>query len=100
MIKEKAFEDLVRAFPGRTREIIELANHIQTMDREELEATLFELWRRRMDWLEHRRVVFRDCEGCREHYKTVKPPRFGSAHEPSRMCRSGKRPHCTCDACF
>jgi len=21
-------------------------------------------------------------------------------HTPSTMCRSGKRPHCTCDACF
>lgn len=25
---------------------------------------------------------------------------FGPRHQPSSMCRSGKRPHCTCDACF
>lgn len=24
----------------------------------------------------------------------------GPGHEASRMCRSGKRPHCSCSACF
>ena len=24
----------------------------------------------------------------------------GPGHWPSPMCRSGKRPHCTCDACY
>jgi hypothetical protein len=24
----------------------------------------------------------------------------GPGHEPSSLCRSGKRPHCTCSACF
>lgn len=24
----------------------------------------------------------------------------GPGHEPSSMCRSGKKPHCTCDTCF
>ena len=24
----------------------------------------------------------------------------GPGHESSSMCRSGKKPHCTCDACF
>jgi hypothetical protein len=24
----------------------------------------------------------------------------GPGHEPSSFCRSGKRPHCTCDSCY
>lgn len=24
----------------------------------------------------------------------------GPGHEPSSFCRSGKRPHCTCNSCF
>jgi hypothetical protein len=24
----------------------------------------------------------------------------GPGHEPSSFCRSGKRPHCTCDTCW
>jgi hypothetical protein len=24
----------------------------------------------------------------------------GPGHEPSSMCRSGKRPHCSCSACW
>jgi hypothetical protein len=36
-----------------------------------------------------------DCEAC------LRASVFGGpSHEPSRMCRSGKRPHCSCDACF
>jgi hypothetical protein len=25
---------------------------------------------------------------------------FAPSHKPSPRCESGKRPHCTCDACF
>ena len=25
---------------------------------------------------------------------------FCPNHKPSKNCKSGKRPHCTCDACF
>ena len=41
-----------------------------------------------------------DCSGCREFYKhpTVSP--FAPNHNASEGCESGKRPHCTCDACF
>lgn len=41
-----------------------------------------------------------DCETCREvtRHPTLDP--FMPSHKPSSMCRSGKRPHCTCSACF
>lgn len=38
------------------------------------------------------------CEQC--VHNELDPHGFGPAHEPSSNCKSGKRPHCTCDACF
>jgi hypothetical protein len=37
----------------------------------------------------------RYCESEREAGNTFFP-----SHVPSRGCRSGRRPHCTCDTCF
>lgn len=37
------------------------------------------------------------CAAIPDH-PTLSP--FQPSHKPSSMCRSGKRPHCTCDACF
>lgn len=39
-----------------------------------------------------------DCEQC--VHNEMDSHGFGPAHEPSSNCKSGKRPHCTCDACF
>ena len=33
------------------------------------------------------------CPACAD-------PKFIVSHTPSRYCRSGKHPHCTCDSCF
>jgi hypothetical protein len=42
------------------------------------------------------------CPGCEERYAAAAGP--GSVHGPnhtaSRRCDSGKRPHCSCDACW
>lgn len=40
------------------------------------------------------------CEACKElaEHPTLSP--FMPPHDPNSRCRSGKRPHCTCDACF
>ena len=37
-------------------------------------------------------------EGCEEC--AINSVFGGPRHNPSSHCRSGKRPHCTCDACF
>lgn len=41
-------------------------------------------------------LIYRsDCEAC------VAAREFGGpSHYASPRCRSGKRPHCTCDTCF
>lgn len=36
------------------------------------------------------------CTYCDKH----KPGEMMPSHDPSERCESGKRPHCTCDACF
>lgn len=36
-----------------------------------------------------------ECDGYRVRGETFHP-----SHTPSNSCQSGKRPHCTCDACF
>lgn len=41
-----------------------------------------------------------DCPGCQEKLNHPRLDAFAPSHKPSPMCRSGKRPHCTCDACF
>jgi len=44
------------------------------------------------------------CRGCDEHYRHYRAghedPPFAPSHKASETCRSGKRPHCTCDTCF
>lgn len=37
------------------------------------------------------------CKPVAEH-PTLNP--FQPRHDPNPRCRSGKRPHCTCDSCF
>lgn len=41
-----------------------------------------------------------ECAMCRavEEHPTLDP--FQPRHDPNPRCRSGKRAHCTCDACF
>lgn len=47
-----------------------------------------------------------ECGGCREFYVfyrerwTPGADLFAPSHKPSSRCRSGSRPHCTCDTCF
>lgn len=39
-----------------------------------------------------------NCPACQKYAQegeTFHPP-----HDPSPMCESGKRPHCTCERCF
>ncbi len=39
----------------------------------------------------------KDCVECAD---IKKQGGFGPPHKPSTYCESGKKPHCTCDACF
>lgn len=41
---------------------------------------------------------FPDCETCKRKIETGNYA--GPIHEPGANCRSGKRPHCSCDSCF
>lgn len=41
---------------------------------------------------------FPDCPTCKRRIETGNYT--GSGHEPSSLCRSGKRPHCSCSICF
>ncbi len=41
-----------------------------------------------------------DCKSCEELAAHPTLNAFMPSHKPSSMCRSGSRPHCTCDACF
>lgn len=47
----------------------------------------------------HRVGIFYLCgeDGCTHRYY---PEGFQPGHTASRYCRSGRRPHCTCDTCF
>ena len=36
------------------------------------------------------------CKGCEENAKSG----FGPPHVASTYCESGRKSHCTCDACF
>ncbi len=41
------------------------------------------------------------CPGCRERYEAKDPTSvFAPNHKASDRCRSGKRPHCSCDTCW
>lgn len=41
-----------------------------------------------------------NCLSCREFYDNPRVQPFAPNHLASPGCESGKRPHCTCDACF
>ena len=39
--------------------------------------------------------------GCAECKRRIETGNYaGPGHEPSGLCRSGKRPHCSCDFCY
>lgn len=40
------------------------------------------------------------CPACQEQYRHPTLSAFAPSHKPGAYCRSGKRPHCTCDGCF
>lgn len=40
------------------------------------------------------------CAGCREFYEHPRLAPFAPSHRSGARCRSGGRPHCTCDTCF
>jgi len=42
------------------------------------------------------------CPSCKEFYDSPRKPCdvFAPNHKANSWCESGKRPHCTCDACF
>lgn len=42
------------------------------------------------------------CGECQAHLYPAEDPRrvFYPNHRALSSCQSGKRPHCTCDACF
>lgn len=46
--------------------------------------------------------LYVDCETCQSYKKALlkNGTYFGPSHSASQFCRSGKRPHCTCDTCF
>jgi hypothetical protein len=41
-----------------------------------------------------------NCSGCKPILDHPRLDPFQPSHKPSSYCRSGKRPHCTCDSCF
>lgn len=43
-----------------------------------------------------------DCETCKRTFYAAEAPVnvMAPRHTASRLCESGKRPHCTCSACF
>ena len=41
-----------------------------------------------------------NCGACREFYDHPTLTPFAPNHRPNSYCRSGGRPHCTCDGCF
>lgn len=45
-----------------------------------------------------------NCKTCQEifypAYKHGDVSVFAPSHKPNDKCKSGKRPHCTCDTCF
>ena len=42
--------------------------------------------------------IVRGCKGCEPMLEN--PDAMCPSHTASDRCRSGKRPHCTCDTCF
>lgn len=41
------------------------------------------------------------CASCVEFYEAEDPAmHFAPSHRSGARCRSGGRPHCTCDTCF
>lgn len=45
------------------------------------------------------------CPECEVFYKAASEGKrpydiFAPRHTPSEFCRSGSKPHCTCDSCF
>jgi len=48
------------------------------------------------DWLPPGPQPGEGCEQCTHNERDG----FGPPHKPSSNCESGKKPHCTCDACF
>jgi hypothetical protein len=47
-----------------------------------------------------RQRFHKDCVVCITHIEDYGPHCMMPAHEPSRNCESGRRPHCTCAVCF
>ena len=51
-------------------------------------------------WEKSGRIV-KDCPGCQIYYKSDNPQYATSPpHKNSSYCKSGNRPHCSCDYCF
>lgn len=48
--------------------------------------------------LERQGCIVRGCKGCEVLFEN--PDTMAPRHKPSERCKSGKRPHCTCDTCF
>lgn len=54
----------------------------------------------RISRLEELGVIDPACAACREAYEHPTLSAFMPSHKAGRYCRSGARPHCTCDGCF
>lgn len=54
----------------------------------------------RLDNLERLGSLVPGCPACQEFYDHPEGDPFAPLHRASDACESGKRPHCTCDACF
>lgn len=50
--------------------------------------------------LEAAGIIVPTCPGCRYWYEHPTADPFAPSHRASNSCRSGQRPHCTCDSCF
>lgn len=54
----------------------------------------------RLARLEAAGIVVASCPGCAEFYAHPKADPFTPRHNASSRCKSGKKNHCTCEACF
>lgn len=56
----------------------------------------------RLKWMIESGTIDPDCAYCQRTFLAAENPAsvMAPSHRASAGCKSGSRPHCTCDACF